>query len=233
MKVCIFDIETTGLFEFKLPADHPSQPRVAQLAAALFDDDGVLYDYFKSPIKPDGWTMPADLAEKMGHGLTQEFLEANGVPIREALERFIPLHDAADLLAAYGVDFDLKGLRGELRRAGFPDHYGEKQKFCVMRACTPHCKIPPTEAMMATGRKTFKTPNLTEAAGIMLGAKHEGAHDAGADVRMAARLFFHLVKLGSGPTIKPPGTAPAAAAPKSRPTAAAPAAGGHDPLFGE
>jgi len=190
--ILVYDTETTGLPDFKLPADDPRQPRMIQLAFALYDRPDKLVLEECHLIKPDGWKMPRELADKLGHGLTQERLEREGKPVKEVLEAFNLKRDRATLLAAYGIRFDQKILRGELRRGGFPDRYAETPEYCVMRAATPLCKMPPTDAMMAAGRCSYKTPKLTEAARIILGVEHVGAHDALADVRMTARLYFHI-----------------------------------------
>lgn len=189
------DTETSGLPDFKLPADHPSQPRMCQLAMVLgsLSDDGADFEYlerYEGIIRPDGWTMPEDVARI--HGLTTEICAERGVPVREALDRYGELLTRADELLAFGVQFDTKILRGELRRAGLPDRFGEKPELCVMRAATPVCKIPPTEAMMATGRKTWKTPKLGEAHRILIGTAMENAHDAMADVEALIAVWRHL-----------------------------------------
>jgi len=43
-----------------------------------------------------------------------------------------------------------------------------------------------------TGIPTFRLPADDEAAKIILGVEHVGAHDALADIRMTARLYFHI-----------------------------------------
>jgi len=188
----VYDTETTGLPNFKLAADDPSQPRMIQLAFALYEGPDTLVGEQCHLIRPDGWTMPRELADKLGHGLTQERLEREGRPIREVLDAFNLTHDRATLLVAYGIQFDQKILRGEFRRHGFADRRAERPEYCVMRAATPLCKIPPTDAMIASGRHGYKAPKLIEAAKILLGVEHVGAHDALADVRMTARLYFHI-----------------------------------------
>ncbi|MEY4951800.1 MAG: hypothetical protein RL299_224, partial [Pseudomonadota bacterium] len=40
MGYLVIDTETSGLFDFKKPADDPSQPRLASLAMIWADDDG-------------------------------------------------------------------------------------------------------------------------------------------------------------------------------------------------
>jgi DNA polymerase-3 subunit epsilon len=214
MPFLVFDTETTGLPNFKLPADDPTQPRMAQISAALFDFRPGLTELVcvTMPIKPDGWAMPDELVEKLGHGLTTAYLAEHGRPVREALDAFMTMHERADLLCAYGIHFDQKILRGELRRAGLPDKYGEKETFCVMQAATRLCKIAPTDAMRAAGYRTNKTASLTEAVEILLGRKHEGAHEAEADMRATAEIYA-LVK--DNPDAQPKAKVPTA--PKSRP----------------
>jgi DNA polymerase-3 subunit epsilon len=188
--VCIVDVETTGLPTFRLPADDPSQPRIASIAAALLQEDPAAEPVIMHRlIRPDGWVMPAELVEKLGNGLWQHVLDAEGVPIDEALEEFLGLLDRAEVLAAYGIMFDTKMLRGELRRAGRPDLFGTKPEFCVLKEATNQCKIAPTDAMMATGRTWSKSAKLSEACEILLGRKHEGAHDALNDVLTTVDLY--------------------------------------------
>ena len=111
----------------------------------------------------------------------------------------------ADMLSAFGFDFDRRFMRIAMLRAvgtNSRSTTGRTVKtFCVMRPCTPLCKLPPTDAMMAAGRRTFKTPKLAEAVEILLGEKLEGAHNALHDVRATVRLFYLLHDLPS-PTFK-------------------------------
>jgi DNA polymerase III epsilon subunit-like protein len=199
MHVLVFDTETTGLPDFSKPADDPCQPRMIQLAAQLYDADRELVGVAHHLVRPDGWEMPAELAEKMGHGLTQNRLLADGVPVAKALEAWAPLHDRADVLVGFGVDFDLKILRGELRRAGMEDRYGAVAKCCVMRACRSLCEIP-----MPSGRNGFKLPKLTEAVAILLKRDLTDAHNAMADCAATADLFYYLVRIGKGPSQQQP-----------------------------
>lgn len=199
MRVLAADTETTGLPNFRLPADDLSQPRMIQIAAKLYDVERQCARSLVSLIKPDGWEMDDVLAEKLGNGLIHSRLEAEGRPVAEVLAEYSAMVDEADLFVAYGCAFDLKILRGELRRAGLPDRYGDLPNFCVMRAATPLCKMAPTEAMLASGRKWSKTPKLIEAFEILLGRKLEGAHDALADLDATADLLWWMIESGHGP----------------------------------
>lgn len=199
MRVLAADTETTGLPNFRLPADDLSQPRMIQIAAKLYDVERQCARSLVSLIKPDGWEMDDVLAEKLGNGLIHSRLEAEGRPVAEVLAEYSAMVDEADLFVAYGCAFDLKILRGELRRAGLPDRYGDLPNFCVMRAATPLCKMAPTEAMLASGRKWSKTPKLIEAFEILLGRKLEGAHDALADLDATVDLLWWMIANGHGP----------------------------------
>lgn len=52
-RILFVDTETTGLPQWNLPADDPSQPRVVDLAGLLCDADGKEVGRFESIVKPD------------------------------------------------------------------------------------------------------------------------------------------------------------------------------------
>lgn len=200
MRVLAADTETTGLPNFRLPADDLSQPRMIQIAAKLYDVERQCARSLVSLIKPDGWEMDDVLAEKLGNGLIHSRLEAEGRPVAEVLAEYSAMVDEADLFVAYGCAFDLKILRGELRRAGLPDRYGDLPNFCVQRAATKACKLPPTAAMAAKNMRFNKTPNLAEAVRCLLDWEMgEAAHDALADLDATVDLLWWMIANGHGP----------------------------------
>jgi DNA polymerase-3 subunit epsilon len=197
MTVLIFDTETTGLADFKLPADAPGQPRLCAIAARLLtydpgSDGYVSGDGMFALIKPDGWD--PEVIEKAGpafsvNGLSVDLLERDGIPVAEALAMYDGLVDQCEGIAAYGVAFDQKMVRAEQRRAGRPDRYGERPTFDVQHACTKLCNLPPTEKMQAAGRHYAKTPTLAEAYGVLIGEPLDGAHQVDKDLEATIRLF--------------------------------------------
>lgn len=195
MKILIIDTESTGLFDYKKRADEEGQPRIAQLAAVLVEvnDDWTERNLIADRsclIRPDGWEMSAELAEKMGHGFTQERLLAEGVPIADALDGYIELFDQCELIAGFNVEYDLKLVRGELRRLGRPDRYAERPVFCAMRAATQVCAIPKKKG------GGFKFPKLGEAVEILCGNPISGAHNAVDDVQSTISVICELRKRG-------------------------------------
>ncbi len=55
------------------------------------------------------------------NGLTDEFLHANGADIAVVLEQYREEILRGLVLVAYNAQYDLKVMRGEMRRAGVPD----------------------------------------------------------------------------------------------------------------
>ena len=188
--ILAFDLETTGVYDFKLPADDPAQPRVVEIAAVLCDDAGSEVDSYGSIIKPDGWTIPEYVAKI--HGITTAIAMEQGRPIAEALDAFDALLARAGLLIAYNLKFDDKGLRSERRRLGRPDGFGTVPVFCCMKGATPLCKLERTVKQKKAGfdKGQYKTPKLTEAVKILLGREHVGAHGALADAAATKDIYF-------------------------------------------
>ena len=223
MNIVFFDLETTGVYNFAIPADDPAQPRVVELAAVLCDDQTEsVVDHYNSIVKPDGWTIP-DGAAKV-HGITTARAIAEGRPIAEVMDAFDALIGKAQLLAAYNLRFDDKGVRSERRRLGRPDGFGTIPVFCCMRGATPLCKIKPTKKMRDVKYFDYKTPRLSEAVKILLGRDHVGAHGAMADALATKDIYFACRDnhefMTAGSAFKT--NADSAAAPKEPPVVAQP-----------
>ena len=202
MTVFIFDVETTAKPDFKLPADHPDQAYICEVAALLMDGPGSVIGEIDTLIKPEHWLI--DPETEGIHGISAEMCEANGRPIGEVLVDLTRLMDQADVVAGYSVDFDLKMYRGACRRAGMDDRYKvvKDKRYDVMRVCKPLCKIPPTRRMRQ--KRGFKLPKLVEAVDILLKRSHEGAHRAMIDCRATAELYWYLQALDGGDVANEP-----------------------------
>ncbi|MCA1973665.1 MAG: 3'-5' exonuclease [Caenispirillum sp.] len=186
-----FDTETTGLPDFGKPADDPAQPRIAAICMMLATPEGRTIDVHYQMVRPDGWTMPAEVTAI--NGLTTEMLETFGASIGFALNWFAEAMTWRPVLVAHNASFDLKMLRGELRRAGLPDRYEDTDSFCTMKAATPLCRLPPTDRMMASGRKGWKSPNLAEALShFFAGERLPDAHDCLYDTMACRRVFLAI-----------------------------------------
>lgn len=187
MKIAVIDTETTGLFDFKAPADAPGQPRMAQFGGLLLDTEWPdQIDTVASYIRPDGWTMSAEAGAV--NGLTTDFLMEHGSPVEWVLLQYARWIDEGRVIVAYNAQFDLKVMRAEMRRANMDDRFEKTKNICVMRPMTGLCCIP-------SPRGGYKWPKLEEACAFF-GIENAKAHDAMGDAEAALSIFWELSKRG-------------------------------------
>lgn len=180
-----FDTETTGKCDFKASFESERQPHLVQLGALLTEDSGEERAVLNCIIQPFGWTVPAEAASV--HGITTEIADRSGVPLASALSLFSMLCAKADTLVAHNIDFDLLISKCAYHRLGRPSRIEGMKLRCTMKESTDICKI--------RGPHGFKWPKLTEAFQHLTGKPMEGAHDALADVRGCAAVFFAMEAL--------------------------------------
>jgi len=177
-----FDTETTGKADFRLPPDAKCQPRIVQLAALLTTFDGQEMASLNVIIKPDGFTIPKEASDI--HGITTELALGYGVEEISALRVFDQMLMRAQTAVAHNFQFDHLVLS---RRSIIRNRALDYRAFCTMRAMTPICKLPNT-----SGYSDYKRPKLQEAYKHCYGVEFDGAHDAMADVRACAKVYFWL-----------------------------------------
>lgn len=182
----VIDTESSGLFDFSKPADADGQPRLAHLAMILLHEDLSESSSLEFFIKPDGWTLQPEAAAV--NGLTEEILNAKGVPVRVALDAYAKLIDEGFTVIAYNAQFDTKIMRGELRRAGLDDRFTKTPNICAMRACTDVCQVPRAKG------KGFKFPKLAEACAFFE-IKQDAQHTATDDARVCVEIVRRLSAL--------------------------------------
>lgn len=177
----VFDTETTGLADFRLPQIHLAHPRLVSLAALLIDEDGAEISMMSVIIYPE-MVIP-DPAVAI-HGITTERARQCGVPLVCALSLFCQLAAKADALVAHNIEFDLRILRTEIYRAEKPDRLKDMMPYCTMHASKPICRLP--------GKRGYKWPSLEEAHKHFYGEGFSGAHSALEDTRACARVYQAL-----------------------------------------
>lgn len=129
----ILDVETSGLFDFKKPADHPDQPRLAELGM-IFTDDQFRYEReYSALVKRDGWSMHPQATEV--NGITDEMLDLEGRPLREVLQVYTDaILGEGRVVVSYHAQNDCKQMRGELRRCDMDDLFEVTKNICAMRS---------------------------------------------------------------------------------------------------
>ena len=186
-KYAFLDTETSGLPEYKLPADHPSQPRLASMALIKTDEALEITDTYSVLIKPDGWKLSPEVMAI--NGLTTERCEAEGVPLLDALCVYTGAVHEGYVIVAFNAQFDTKVMRGELRRSGYPDLFEETPNICAMRASK-------SLGVEKSGPKKGGFPRLTDVYRHFFGRELESRHTAIADALACLEVFRELKKLG-------------------------------------
>lgn len=173
----VIDTESSDLFSKDpltgkfLPADHPDQAHLASFCAIATHPNLEIQEVHNIPIKPDGWVM-SEGATRV-NGLTTDWLLANGEPLERAVDLYVNYIAAGRIVIGYNVWFDLKLMRGAMRRAGRSDMLPETKSICMMWA--------------AAGRRQ-KLAVTCARLGIAYSEMHTALGDAMAALDIARRL---------------------------------------------
>lgn len=166
------DLETTGLPRGRI------QPRIVSMAWELAGGPGDRGRIRSMLIRPFGFLIPPEAARI--HGITTSQAKRDGVSLQSALHLL-----AADveeqrpvIVVAHNLGFDWAVLEAECTLSGVPFPLAGLQKICTMHLAR---KVWPGEsaALSAVSERLFGTPNID-------------AHNADADVRACAKVFFKL-----------------------------------------
>lgn len=200
MNFFFFDTETTGLpnRSQNVPLNDPTQPHITQLGGILQigNRDALVINTL---IKPDNWRTLAcggqigAIAKELT-GITEEMCEADGIPIRDAMNLFVCAAANADFLVCHNKSFDQQLVMFEYARLCPEERasnaFENKPALCTMLKLTPICRIP-----KKSGSGT-KWPKLQEAYKYLFGTNFSGAHDAIIDIEATRRVFNWCVREG-------------------------------------
>lgn len=197
MNYVVLDVETSGLMDFKKPADAIGQPRVCQAGLIFVDADLAIERVIEHLIKPNGWALDNECEAAKINGLTQEKLEAEGVDIKDILREYGSAIDERRIVVGHNCSFDMKLMRAELRFAGFPDRFMQTRSICTMWGSRDAVGIP------AKNGRGFKIPKLSEAC-AHFGIEQPSSHSALADARSALEILRRLKEAGQFPALTDP-----------------------------
>ena len=185
----IFDTETTGLVNSKLPPAHSSQPNLVQLGALLMSSEHEVVAELGCIVQPQGWKIPAVVADI--HGITTEHATKHGLPAAAVCQLFRAMASQASCYVCHNIRFDMSILETFATRQGQLSPFKAScRQICTMQATTDICQLP--------GRITgsYKWPKLQEAHKYYFGVEFDKAHSALADVRATSRILFEMEKRG-------------------------------------
>lgn len=183
-----FDTETTGLPQRwgATLDDLDNWPRMVQAAWILHDNYGREIASQSYIVKPDNFTIPADVA--LIHGITTQKALKEGFPLRNVLREFTKAANEARFLVAHNISFDEKIVGAEFLRSGMENILESKTKICTMKCSAEYCAIE--------NRYGYKWPKLAELHYQLFGTVFAGAHNAAADIKITAKCFWELKRLG-------------------------------------
>lgn len=190
-KIVAFDLETTGIPDWKIPSDDPNQPHIVEIGAILSDTETrETLDHFAFVVRPDTWVIPQETIDV--HGITndQASEEGIGIPEPDAISHLLHMCKEADFnRASHNRTFDQRIIRIALKRY-FPEYLDEWANkdnfFCTMFNSKNICKIP-----NKSGRG-IKNPTLDEAHQFFCGEPAKGAHRALFDAQSCLDIYYGI-----------------------------------------
>lgn len=193
--IMFYDFETSGLPLFDKPSEDPGQPHIVQAAAVLVDDaDRKIVGQFEAVAYPLGWDIPDEVAKI--HGITTERAWQTGIQEEVITQMVHQFWKVAAVRVAHNESFDARIMRIAMMRSGLNaadlEEYKSAPAECTQRLSTPILNLPPTDRMLAAGRRGAKSANLTEAFEHFTGRKMVGAHGAMADCLACMEVYFAI-----------------------------------------
>lgn len=201
-----FDTETTGIRK------NGFIPRVIQIGALLTDDAGKTISELNVLLQPLGFNdVPVEASNV--HGFTTEMVKEYGIDRAIALEAFFQLASKADTVVAHNIAYDLDLLSieieyfaktGDNALIAAADSWTEimagRQHFDTMAATIDLVQLPMSSQQAWYVEKNgidqkYKQPKLVESYKHLFGKEFDNAHDAMADVRACADVYFEMERL--------------------------------------
>ena len=183
-----FDVEAAGMPK-KWSSPHTDTfnwPRMVQIAWLVFDEEKKLIDSQNLIIKPEGFEIPAESEAR--NGISTAYALENGVPIKEALEKFALAIRPVKHIIAHNMTFNEKVVAAEFFRNEIRHVLFDTDRICIMQEATHYCKLPGQ-------RGGYKWPTQKELYIKIFKKIPQGLNNAAIDVRVTANCFFTLLKI--------------------------------------
>ncbi len=177
--IIVFDLETSGIPDWKTPSGGDHQPHIVQLAAARVNvETREVADFMDVLVKPDGWEITEELTAI--HGITHERALEEGEPEEEVLDKFLGFWGGRKRVA-YNTTFDNRIIRIATKR------FSSDQIIDDWKAGEYECAMIGSRKVMG-GRN----PKLEVAYKHFTGKEMEGAHNAAFDVHATIQVYFAM-----------------------------------------
>lgn len=185
----VFDTETSGLPNFKLALDDPSQPKMMQLAFVCLDNEFKEITRFHSNVKHSVDYCVNPLAYQ-AHGISFEECQDTGLPLETVIDLFSETLSRSSCSVAHNIKFDKMIVDIAVDNVYHDAEYIPQwqELFCTMLNSTELCRIP-----HKNGRAGNKWPSVKEAYETLLKKSLVGNfHDATFDLNATVEIFKYL-----------------------------------------
>ena len=189
LKTIIFDTETTGLPLQRNSSIYKTNewPHIIQLSYMVIDDETheILVEVNDYILINDDVVITEKSFEV--HKITREFLKENGIPMREAINKFIYHMQECICAVGHNVSFDkrmvlVEGIRNKIL-------VNMKNTFCTMKNGTDICAI---KRVSQDGNEYFKYPSLMELHEFLFNHNVKNLHDASVDIMVCMRCYYKM-----------------------------------------
>lgn len=181
MLLMVFDSETNGIPDWKVPSDSPEQPHIVSFAAVLVDEETFeVEDSLELIVKPDGWSWDESCEAFQAHGITMEQALESGIDEAQAMDEIIKFWKRCGLRVAHNTTFDNRIVRIALKRyrKELVDDWKEGPHYCTAINARKDMKLP--------GRRN---PKLVDAYRNYTGKDLVGNHDAMVDTLACLEVY--------------------------------------------
>lgn len=182
----VIDTETSGLpKKWDVAYDvEKNWPHILQIAWIIFDKDGKEIKTSNYYLKNTG--VKINKAAFNIHKITNEFLGLNGNDKKKILSKLAyDLDKYQPLIIGHFVELDFHMMNVAFFRLKIKCNLNELPLFCTMKASVPYIKNPSLKHLKLN--RFYKT--LFHKTPVKL-------HDALADTKLTAEIFFHLLANG-------------------------------------
>ncbi|MEO5909881.1 MAG: 3'-5' exonuclease [Pelobium sp.] len=182
----VIDTETSGLpKKWDVAYDIENNwPHILQVAWVVFDKNGKEIKSANYYLKNNGFKINKYAFNI--HKITTEFLDLNGEDRKKILTKLAyDLQKYQPLIIGHFVELDLHMMNVEFHRFKIENSLNELPHFCTMKASVPYIKNP-----------SFKYLKLNRFYKTLFHKRPVKLHDALADAKLTAEIFFHLLEKG-------------------------------------
>lgn len=199
MIALIFDTETTGLPEKGATVfQHNKWPYIIQLSYIIYNFRNNTYTYINDYINIDESIEISNESFNI-HKISKEFLNSNGISIKNALKKFNTYLNQANIIIGHNLSFDKCIVLVECFRNNIIQKFttysnnkkNKKTEFCTMKRSIEFCNI---SRINKFNKPYLKTPSLKELFNKCFPDEElpNNLHDAFIDILITFRCYYKL-----------------------------------------